>query len=429
MKRSQLGKMIGGIIIFLSAGLACAQATPTLTVSFTLPVATAIPSHSALTAPPPSSDLWYLLRGGAKLDQGWSVDTDPEGNIYFATYQQAVGDLFTDIVLYKLDSSGRELWQARWGTKFQEKAFIVQVSGDSVYVGGTTYSSSTDLMAGDMLVLAFDSATGDLRWKFTWGQGFGYEEVDGLLVEEDGIYISGWTTSEKTSCDVGLLKLDKQGNLLWKSVWGGDRWDEADGQMVMDDQYMYISGRINGDNILLGGDALLAMFNRSDGSYVRHVTWGGAQMDDALGITSDGTWLYPVGLTLSRGNGGQIFVLKYDKALNQQWEQVWGGPQGESTRSAAINPEGNILVAGETSSYGNGENDIALLSFSPEGALNWSRTWGGEKSEGALEIVMVGWNALISGNTKSFGSGQDDAILLKVNGQTGGFPGEDSIPK
>ena len=228
---------------------------------------------------------------------------------------------------------------------------------------------------------------------------------------------------------MGLLKLDKQGKLVWKSVWGTDKWDEADGQMVMDEQYVYISGRINGDNIILGGDALLAKFNRSDGSYVSHVIWGGAQMDDALGLASDGTWLYPVGLTLSRGNGGQIFLLKYDKQMNMKWERVWGGPKGESSRSATIDPDGNILVAGQTDSYGNGENDIALFSYTPEGDLRWYKTWGGAKSEGALDIVMMGWNALVSGNTKSFGAGQDDAILLKVNGQTGEFPAADSTPR
>ncbi len=152
---------------------------------------------------------------------------------------------------------------------------MIQVEGADVYVGGMQYFSAVDLHAGDMVVLALDAQSGNLKWDFTWGQGYGYEEVDGLVVEADGIYISGWTAGEQSLCEVGLLKLDKQGLMVWTSVWGTERWDEADGQMVVDEKYIYIAGRIDADNIAFGGDALLAKFNKSDGSYDKHVTWGG----------------------------------------------------------------------------------------------------------------------------------------------------------
>ena len=428
MKNEMLKRLSTVAVVFLLAALACAapigsKSTTPAQGDQTAATADALLSQSTV------GSLWYLTRGSAKLDQGWGTDVDEQGNIYFATYQQAEGELFTDMVIYKFSPLGDELWKTRWGGQYQEKAFVIQVDGADVYVGGTQYSSAVDLNAGEMVVLALDTQSGNLKWDFTWGQGYGYEEVDGLVVEPDGIYISGWTTSEKSLCDVGLLKLDKQGQIIWTSVWGTERWDEADGQMVVDEQYIYIAGRIDADNIAFGGDALLAKFNKSDGSYVQHVTWGGKQFDDALGMTSDGTYLYPVGLTLSKGNGGQIFLLKYDKDLNLQWEQVWGGPKGESARSAAIDPNGDILIAGETSSYGSGGNDIVLLSYAYDGTFRWSKTWGGEQNEGALDIVMLGWNTFIATNTRSYGAGEDEALLIKADGQTGIFPEVDTQRK
>jgi hypothetical protein len=409
------------IIVFALVSLACGLSSQVSDKKSTM---TFQPTETIIV---PGSSLWYRLRGGEKLDQGWGVDVDSEHNIYFATYQQAPGKLFTDMVIYKFSPNGDELWQAHWGGKYQEKAFVVRVHEPYVFVGGTTYTSANDLYAGDMVILALKSDTGDLVWDYEWGQGFGYEEVDGLVVDGESIYISGWTTGEKTSCDIGVLKLNMNGQLEWVSTWGSDGWDEADGQMVVDDQFIYVAGRYNANSILTGGKALVAKFNKSDGKYVSHVTWGGAQFNDALGLGSDGVYLYAVGLTLSYGSNGQIFLLKYDKDLNLIWEQIWGGKNGETARALGIDPQGNILIAGQTDSYGNGGNDIVLLQYSPQGHLNWYKTWGGTASEGALDIVMDEWIGYIAANTKSFGSGQDDALLIKIDGAAGNFPEMDAV--
>jgi hypothetical protein len=59
--------------------------------------------------------------GGAKADQAWTVVTDAQGNLYWGTHQQATGELYTDMVVYKIAPDGTQLWERRWGGKFQEK--------------------------------------------------------------------------------------------------------------------------------------------------------------------------------------------------------------------------------------------------------------------------------------------------------------------
>jgi hypothetical protein len=416
------------LLFLLLAGLACGQppvarATSTSTES---PTATFIPSQSPPSATPfPRLDtgaLWYLLRGGSRLDQGWGVDVDVEGNVYFATYQQDPAEMFADMVIYKFTSDGGELWQTRWGGPFMEKAFIVTVQNEIAYVGGLSYTSA-GLTESEMVVIALDCQDGHLIWEFTWGQGYGYQEVDGLVVEEAAIYISGWTTGETTSNDAAILKLDLAGNLSWAQTWGTEGWDQADGQMVVTADRIYVAGRYNGSNMLLGGQGYIASFAKESGETLTHQTWGGPLFTDALGLTGDDTYLYVVGLTLDQGNGGQIFLRKYDLDLNLVWEQVWGGTGSESARSVAVDPEGNIYVAGESDSYNRANGlDIVLLRYDPDGVLLWSQTWGGSQNEGALGIALDGNYLYIAANTRSFGSGQDDALLLKVDALTGQFP-------
>ena len=406
-------RLIFPFLVLLLTVLACGRPAihPTGTQSTPTPTATVA-----------TADLWYLKRGQAKSDQAWGVDVDSAGNIYTAGYYQSPPSaLFYDLVVYKFAPDGREIWRTQWGGNLEEKGFVVYVEEPYVYVGGTQHTSVA-LDQADMAVLALDMNTGEILWDFTWGQGFGYEEVDGLVAEGDYLYISGWTTGETTTGDMAVLKLNRSdGSLVWARSWGTAKFDEADGQMVVDEDYIYVSGRLEGASALLGGKAVIARFSKDSGDYLNHSTWGGTLTSDGLGMTSDGTYLYVVGLTLDFGNGGQIFLLKYDKGLKLLWQQLWGGAGGESARAAVVDNTGNILIAGNTDSYGSGKGDIALLSYSPEGVLNWSSLWGGPLKDAAQGIAIFDDSVYLIGSTENDSQGLNDALLIKADVHTGLF--------
>jgi hypothetical protein len=370
-----------------------------------------------------ATNLWFLTRGQTKSDQAWGVDVDSAGNIYTAGYYQSPPSaLFYDLDIYKFAPDGSEIWRTQWGGNLEEKGFVVFVEEPYVYVGGTQHTSVA-LDQADMAVLALDMHTGEVLWAFTWGQGFGYEEVDGLVAEGDYLYISGWTTGKTSTGDMAVLKLKRSdGSLIWARSWGTPKFDEADGQMVVDEDNIYVSGRLEGTNALLGGQAVIARFSKDNGDYKDHRTWGGNIFSDGLGMTSDGTYLYVVGLTLDFGNGGQIFLLKYDKGLNLLWQQLWGGKGGESARAAVVDNAGNILIAGNTDSYGSGKGDIALLSYSPEGKLNWSSLWGGPLKDAVQGIAIFDEFVYLVGSTENGSQGLNDALLVKADVHTGSFP-------
>jgi hypothetical protein len=217
--------------------------------------------------------------------------------------------------------------------------------------------------------------------------------------------------------------LDLQGNLIWWNSWGGEGWDQADGQMVVDEDTIYVTGRYNGTNYLLGGQGLLARFSKQTGAYLSHTVWGGPIGTDSLGMAGDGTYLYTVGLTVDRGDGGQIFLRKWEKDLTLVWETLWGGKGSEESRAIALAPAGDIYIAGGTDSYGDGGwKDLVLIRFDQDGKPVWFRTWGGPRSESAHGIALFGDRVYIAGNTQSIGRGQDDAILITADAGTGGFP-------
>lgn len=369
-----------------------------------------------------ASELWALRLGDVKADQAWGVDVDPGGNIYLAAFEQEPGQWFTDMTIYKLLPDGTQVWRTRWGGTYQEKAFIIAVREPVVYVGGLTHTAASPTEA-DMAVLALDAGSGQVLWEFTWGQGFGYEEVDGLVVEEDAIYISGWSTSEGDNYDIAVIKLDHKGELIWQTIWGSTGFDTADGQMVATRDDIYITGKLNGVNYLVGGQAYVACFSKENGTYLDHFVYQGGLMSEGLGMTGDGQSLYVAGMDFIAGQGNWLMLLKLDPSLDLLWDRHWGEVGGEYiSRTAAINGQGEILVAVNQRIPNSAPADIVLLRYTPEGVLLSVTRWGGMDEELAYGIVIRGPFAYIAGEIKYMNEPQGDILLIKADALQGGFP-------
>ena len=168
------------------------------------------------------------------------------------------------------------------------------------------------------------------------------------------------------------------------------------------------------------GQALLAKFSKSDGAYLNHVAFGRedawTNFENALGLASDGTYLYVVGVTTVSANNNDIFLTKYDKNLNQLWYHTWGGPETESARAIAVGDDGLIYLGGNTTSFGSGELEVVLLKYSPAGELLAHKTWGGSANDNVLDVAINGNFLYATGKTQSFNpNGKFAAFMITVN--------------
>jgi hypothetical protein len=357
---------------------------------------------------------WNFTRSSPRDDAGWSVAVDNDGSVYLVGLDR-VANATCDAFLCKLTQDGALVWNVTWDGGFDDKAYIATVKDGYVYVGGATYLSFSPTMT-DMFILKYHASNGSLVWSRTWnGTGNGYDEVDGLVVNDNNLYVAGWTTGGDTQNDFAILKYDLEGNLIWNNTWGTSVWDEANGQICVDETYVYAVGRYNAPNYFVGGDAVLAAFRKTDGSHIWNKTWGGSGVDDAFGMATDDSSLYSVGVTASSG-GDAIFLLKYDKTGQLLWNQTWGGSNSEITRAVDVNVNSSaIYVAGNTMSYGNGDFDVVLLRYDQNGNLTLCKTWGGSQLDTAHGIELFDSFVYIAGETRSLGVGDADAFLIKTD--------------
>ncbi len=375
---------------------------------------------------------WEVFRTSPTNNaEAWGIDVDDDGTIYWATNQDRPGVfIFRDVVFYKLDAEGNEIWAEPtiYGGQFAQQIYNVTLAESVVYLGGRTCTNANPLnILCDVLVLAVNPQTGDTLWSTVWGQGFGYEEADGLVAEDDGLYVTGWTDGGTSNLDIALLKLDLHGEILWSNPWGTDRTEHQDGHSVVDEAFIYVAGVYDGGTNPIpslegfDGQALVAKFSKADGSYVDHISFGRddpwLNFENALGMASDGDFLYVVGVTTVASDDYDIFLHKYDKDLNLIWATTWGTEGAvESARAIALADDGAIYVGGNADGLGAGGLEAVLLAFTNDGGLINYQTWGGPDNDQILDIRVRDGFVYLTGKANSFNAnGNDEAFLLKVD--------------
>ncbi len=118
----------------------------------------------------------------------------------------------------------------------------------------------------------------------------------------------------------------------------------------------------------------------------------------------------------SYGAGGKdLWLIKTDSVGNKQWDKTFGGPKDDVGMSVVQTRDGGYIVAGRTASFGSGDDDIWLLKVDPKGREQWNRTFGGQKDDVALQVIELKDGYALTGRTESADSGGKKAFLLKTD--------------
>jgi hypothetical protein len=132
--------------------------------------------------------------------------------------------------------------------------------------------------------------------------------------------------------------------------------------------------------------------------------------------TSDGG-LALAGETDSYGAGGyDTWLIKTDFNATAQWNMTYGGIGAEHGYALAQATDGGYIIAGTTNSSGAGGDDVYMVKTDANGALVWSRAFGGNGTETAKSVVQAtDGGFVVAGSTDSFGAGNVDGWLIKTD--------------
>jgi predicted secreted protein len=106
----------------------------------------------------------------------------------------------------------------------------------------------------------------------------------------------------------------------------------------------------------------------------------------------------------------------YTQIPDTVWTKTFGGPLADVGNSVKQTNDGGYIIAGTTSSFGAGGQDIWLIKTDENGDTLWTKTFGGIGNDRAANVVQTNDNGLaVFGTTNSFGNGGDDFLFWKID--------------
>jgi len=135
--------------------------------------------------------------------------------------------------------------------------------------------------------------------------------------------------------------------------------------------------------------------------------------------TSDGGYAI-AGYTTSFGAGDcDVYVLKLDANGKLQWTKTIGGPKKDDWGESLIQTsDGGYAIAGYTKSFGAGDRDFYVVKLDAKGNLQWTKTIGGPKKDDWGESLIQtsdGGYAIAGKTSSSFGAGGYDVYVVKLD--------------
>ncbi|WP_010476899.1 pentapeptide repeat-containing protein [Thermococcus zilligii] len=317
---------------------------------------------------------WFKTYGGLEWDEARAVAVAPNGDIIVAGYTYSFGAGSADVWVLRLDEDGNIKWQKTYGGSKEDgvRAVALTPNGDIIIAG---YTKSFGTGEKDVWVLRLD-ANGNVKWQKTYG-GMRKDGARAVALAPNGdIIVAGYygaTDKFGPHTDVWVLRLDENGNIKWQKTYG-----------------------------------------RSDHEKARAV---------ALAPNGD---IIVAGYTKSFGTGGRaVWVLRLDANGNIKWQKTYGGNENDEAHAVAVAPNGDIIVAGYTESFGAGSADVWVLRLDEDGNIKWQKTYGGSDSDRASAVALApNGDIIVAGYTKSFGADEYEVWILRLPSD-GNLPGCD----
>ncbi len=98
------------------------------------------------------------------------------------------------------------------------------------------------------------------------------------------------------------------------------------------------------------------------------------------------------------------------------WMRTYGGTASDDAYFVRQTSDGGYIVAGQTPSFGAGDMDAWLLKLDGEGDIVWQKTYGGTDFDSAYSVQQTSDGGyIVGGQTRSFGAGDQDVWVLKLS--------------
>jgi len=147
-------------------------------------------------------------------------------------------------------------------------------------------------------------------------------------------------------------------------------------------------------------------------------TYGGNADDQASSViqTLDGGYAVLGFAESNSSDGTNIILLKTDEVGNQQWSNSYGGARDDKGFEIVQDKEGNYIIVGQTSSYGDGEEDVFLIKVDSKGKKLWHKTFGSAFNDRGSSLTLAkDGGYILTGRTDLEGDESANVYLIRTD--------------
>ncbi|HBF88733.1 MAG TPA: hypothetical protein DDX39_08840 [Bacteroidales bacterium] len=365
--------------------------------------------------------------GGTKNDSGCKIIYTSDSRYLIVANTRSSGTGSNDIMLIKTDTLGNILWQKYiGGISFDFATNAIETSSGNYIVSGYCWSLIDNGFRIDGVIIKLDS-NGNIIWQKYFEGSYNEMYFSVKEIHDEELIVIGYSNTVNYDGDIYLNKLNVNGDIEWSRTYESNYVDfgfdvvcanNDDGFLLLGTTKGYLFNSPTIEYYYHDADILLIKTDVSGTEEWRKI-YGGNLHDFGKSIISDQNGGYFImGSTQSYGNGSfDIYLININEFGNIGWEKTYGEGEFEYGESMCIYNNSEIYLCGTTSSYSDDyKTDVIIIKTDFNGNIIWNNIFGGNESDYCYSVASIQeGNVAVLGKTRSFGSGDEDIYLLKIN--------------
>lgn len=289
------------------------------------------------------------------------------------------------------------------------------------------------------------------RYAYDYGTGVGTDAAGNIYMSgkyEEDSYFDNINVTCQGNHDIFLAKYNSSGVIQWVSTAGGTQGDYAHGMTSDAAGNSYLACEIEGTasfgSIVVNGnpgdnDIVIAKYD-TDGNCLWAKSAGGYKNDKAIDIAVDGAgnsfitgqfqWsAFFDAITITSNGEEDMYLAKYDPDGNLLWVVKAGGTGPDEGKGVTTDNSGNSYVTGHfmgsinfgntTLNAPNGYLDLFVVKYDPDGNVVWAKQAGGDFDDVGRAICSDDNYLYITGEFNAFAT--FDAHWIVTNGMADVF--------
>jgi hypothetical protein len=308
------------------------------------------------------NEIWSRTYNLGLNDLGRALQKTQDGGFIIAGMTEVTPQIY-DPFLIKTDSAGIMQWQHQYdyGLGDDDKGHAVWQTSDGGYIiAGQTWIIHGSFGNYDMYVVKTDSL-GNVQWKKVY-----YRENEGADValaiqqlSDGGYIIGGFTQSSSWACYV--LRTDSLGNVIWSNIYPGSWQSECyDIHSTPDGGFIFTGTE---SSYQTDTDVLITKLD-ANGNLIWKKIYGtvDAEQGESIQRLSDGGYIV-AGMSTHGAGSYDMYIIRTNSTGDSLWSRTIGS-SGDDRAFAVASPQaGSYLVTGWSWSLGQGLGDVYLLKL------------------------------------------------------------------